>query len=170
MDWKRATIFSIIPTLVLAAALLCLSACSPPSPEEQIRSMVQRAEKAAKERDLGAFKALIAEDYSDREGRTRRDLLGLLAWHFRTRERVFVLTRITRLTFPAPGKAELTLVAALAGSEVNSPNDLSQISADLHRLTLELGQKGNRDWEVRSAAWERAEVGEFLGGTGERER
>lgn len=62
------------------------------------------------------------------------------------------------------------LVAALAGSEVKSLNDLAQISADLHRLTLELGQKANRDWEVRSAAWERAELSDFLGGMGERER
>lgn len=85
MDWKRPTIFSIIPPFVLVTAFLCLPACSRSSPEEQIRSLVQRAQTAAKERDLGAFKAL-------------------------------------------------------------------------------------GDWEVRSAAWERTEVGDFLGGMIEQAR
>ena len=53
---------------ILAAAWLPACAAEPDSPEAQIRALLQQAEAAAEEKNVGALKQLLSESYSDDHG------------------------------------------------------------------------------------------------------
>ncbi|MHB8789371.1 MAG: hypothetical protein ACYDBT_05770 [Desulfobulbaceae bacterium] len=148
---------------VFALLLLILPvACGPgDSPEEQVRQYVAAAEAAVEGRNLGDLKELIAEQYQDDQGRTRRDIVAIAARYLYANKNIHVLTRIEGLVFPAPEQARLTVYAALTGQNVSDLDALLNMQADLYRFDLEL-RRTDGEWQLRLADWRPAKGADFF--------
>lgn len=146
----------------LLLALLLLAACGrSDSPEEQIRQYVAAAETAVEARDPGDLKELIAEQYQDDEGRTRRDIVAVAARYLYANKNIHVLTRIEDLRFPSPEQARLAVYAALTGQNVSDLDALLNMQADLYRFDLEL-IKTDGKWQLVRADWRPARGEDFF--------
>jgi hypothetical protein len=143
--------------------LAFVSACSGPvpSPEDPVRSWLAEAERASRERDIGAMKDLISRSYRDRHGRTQEDVHGIITFQYFRQNSVYLLTRIESLDLPAPSRARLTVLGAMAGSPLEGPASLRQVRADVYRFELELVDEGDQ-WRVVSGDWRPAGVDDFL--------
>lgn len=149
-------------TVAVLAALSLGVACSrPSSPEAEVRATLARAEQAAAAKDLAALRDLVAEQYRDRDGRDRRAVEQLLRVYFLRHGSIHLLTRVQSVTFPAPTRAEVVVLVAMAGTPIASGADLTGLAADLHRFELTLAREGNT-WRAVRAEWRRAEPGELL--------
>ncbi|MCP5197780.1 MAG: hypothetical protein H6974_13505 [Gammaproteobacteria bacterium] len=142
---------------------LVLAACggASESPETEIRSVIAKALVAAEERNARELRALIAEDYLDASGHDHQAVTGLIRLHLFRNQSIHILTRIRTLEFPEPGRALVTVLAALAGRPVASADQLVGLNADLYRFDLEMIRRGRNDWQIRHAAWERAQLADF---------
>lgn len=148
---------------ILALLLFILpAACGPgDSPEEQVRQYVAAAEEAAEARNPGDLKELIAEQYQDDQGRTRRDIVAIAARYLYANKSIHVLTRIEGLVFPASEQAQLTVYAALTGQNVSDLDALLNMQADLYRFDLEL-RRTDGEWRLLRADWRPAKGGDFF--------
>lgn len=150
----------------LALALLLLSACGERgvTPEEQVRRYIAKGEATVEARKLTDIRDLIAENYSDADKRTRRDLLRLIGGYLLRHKSIHLLTRTDHLRIKNERQAEVVLYVAMAGSPISGVEQLLAMRADLHRFELELGKNKDDDWQLLSARWRRATMDDFLQG------
>jgi hypothetical protein len=143
-------------------AIATLFGCGGPagSPEEEIRSLVAEAIRAAEERDIGALKDLISEGYADEQGRDKRAVGATIGFYLLRHRAVHVLTRVREVTFPEADAAEANVLAAMAGDAIASVDSLPGMRADLYRFELRLAREDG-DWRVRFASWQPAKLKEF---------
>jgi hypothetical protein len=147
---------------MLAAASLPACAAEPDSPEAQVRALLQQAEAAAEEKDVGALKQLVSESYSDERGQDRQAIAALLTFYFLRNQSIYLLTRVGKIEFPEPARARTTVLVAMAGTPIPDIEELARIRADLYRFDFSLGDEGSGDWRVTRAAWRRATADDFL--------
>jgi hypothetical protein len=128
-------------TALIAAALLAACAAKS-SDEEKVRTLVARAEQAAEARDTSDLLALIAPDYSDRQGFRRTELQAALTAYFLSHPSIELLVNIETLEFPVDGLARARIgVASVA---------LDELRGDTVTLDLELRRSGD-DWLITRA-------------------
>jgi len=144
--------------LLLAAAC----ACHGDSPESRIRGALARAEAAAQEKDLATLADLLSQEYADSAGRDRREVLGILRYHFLRYETIHLLTRVNEIVFPEPSSAHASLFVAMAGEPILRVEDLPRLQADLFRFDLLLREERAGTWKVIRAEWRRAETSDFF--------
>lgn len=142
---------------LVAGAAACTS--RPESPEDEIRALLARAEEAVRERDAGAVKALIADDYGDEEGRDKRMLTGIAAYHFLREGSLHVAARLVQVGFPTPTSARAEVLAAMGRAAIDWKS-LPDIDADVYRFDLDLRRDGGV-WQVTRASWRPATVGDL---------
>lgn len=149
--------------LLFAVAVLLLSACdrTSESPEDQIKAYVAAGETAARARDPLKIKSLIAENYLDHRGRNRQGLVALITGYFFRHKNIHTLTRIKKLTFPQSNRAELVLLAGIAGDPVGDFEHLLALRATIHLFELQLVREEDV-WLLQSARWRRAKREELL--------
>ena len=145
-------------SFILLTITVC---CGSPSPEEQIRTTIGEAAEAAESRDLAALRNLIADTYSDDNGRDKPTVAALVALYLRQNDPVFVFTRIREIEMVSEGSGTAVVLLATAGSPIESAGDLRDLQADLNRLEIELARDGSR-WQVTSAKWQPASLADFL--------
>jgi hypothetical protein len=147
--------------IVLAFAAVAAVSCTRPaaSPGDEIRALLARAETAVRERDAGAVKALIADDYADDEGRDKRMLAGLAAHQFVREGSLHVATRLASVSFPASDRARAGVIAAMGRTAIDWKS-LPDIDGEVYRFDLEL-RRGDQGWQVTRAAWKPATVADL---------
>jgi hypothetical protein len=132
------------------------------SPEDQVRTLINSAATAAEQKSLGTLRDMISEKYADDQGQNKRTVEGLLRLHFLRNETVHLYAHIQSVTLPQPDRAQATVLVAMAGVPIASAQELPLLRADLHRFEIDFARE-NKTWRVQRAAWQRAELGEFLG-------
>jgi len=152
------------PFLIPTALLLAVLSCSPKpgTPEEQILSLLQRAEVAAEEKDLSLLKKMISENYGDAAGNDRQAVLAMVRFHFLRYEAVHLLTRAGDVHFPTPTVAEVTVYAAMAGEPIPSTTDLAALRGDLYRFDLTFESDDPGSWLLVRAGWRRARASDIF--------
>jgi hypothetical protein len=144
----------------LAAALACGG--DPQSPEEQVRTVLEGMERAAEEGDVGAFKAVVSESYEDERGFDKRDLAAYVTFHVMRNTHRRVFSRIRSIEIRDTGRAEVVLIAALAGSAVTTPEELAGLHADVYKIDMDLDDEGDGDWRLVWAQWRRTAPTDLL--------
>ncbi|HEY8153764.1 MAG TPA: hypothetical protein VII72_06510 [Myxococcota bacterium] len=146
-----------------SALLLCLAlACAgePESPEDRVRALLASLEESAQRKDAGEMKEHVSEGYSDAHGNDKRAVAQLVAFHLLRNQSVHLLTRVQSVVIPSPGEARAEVLVAMAGTEIEGPEALIALRADLYRFDLGLVEEDG-DWRVRSADWRPASVDDF---------
>ena len=149
---------------VMALCGLLLVACGEKSdsPEQQLRALFQQATVAAEARDIGELRTLVAEEYSDDQGRDKRRIEGLLRLYLLGHQNIHVFTQVKSLDFPEPFRAQAVVLVATAAKPIGDTAELRRLRADLHRFEMELVRPGRGDWKVTRVAWRRANLVDFL--------
>jgi len=145
-----------------ALLALALVACSrQPSPEAEIRELIERAATAAEARDVRDLRAMIADDYADERGLDRKAVENLLRLHVLRQQSIHLFVRVRGIEFPEPDRALASIAVAMAGRPVARADELAGLTADLYRFELEWVRHGRSDWKVRRATWEPARLDDF---------
>jgi len=128
-------------TVLITASLL--AACgTKTSDEEKVRALVADVEKAAEAHDTGDVLALVAPDYSDKQGLDKSQLQNFLRGYFLSHPKIELLVNIESLEFPVDGLARARIgVASVA---------LDQLGGDTVTLDVELRRLAG-DWLVTRA-------------------
>ena len=130
-----------LPVLILATLLASCAERS--SDEQQVRELIANAEKAAEARDTSDVLALVADNYTDAQGRDRARLRGALAAFFAMHPKLELLVDIESIEFPADGLAQARVT--VRGLDT-SRFDLGESVA----LDVELRHAGGK-WRVARA-------------------
>jgi hypothetical protein len=145
-------------TLLLCLALACSGGAE--TPEDQVRALLASLEESAERKDAGEMKEHVSEGYSDAHGNDQRAVAQLVAFHLLRNQSVHLLTRVQSVEIPAPGETRAVVLVAMAGTEIEGPEALIALRADLYRFELSLADEDGV-WRVRSADWRPASVDDF---------
>ncbi len=136
-------------SLALLAALGC-AACGPSgTPEDELRAFVDEAETLAEERDAGALRDLVADDYQDTSGRDASDVRNLLHAWLVAHPSVNLLTRIDSVELEGTELARVQVTIGMLGREAQGDSDWD-LAADVERLDIRLARDGG-EWRVIGA-------------------
>jgi hypothetical protein len=141
-----------------------LASCSADkgTPEDQVRALLAASEQAAEAKDLPALKDMIAGEYGDSRGNDRQAAVAIVRYHFLRNEAVHLLTRIGDIEFTGPGKAEVSLLVAMAGEPIPTADEIGTLRADLFRFDITLAAGADGKWRLVTASWGRAGPADFL--------
>lgn len=161
LDGKINMIKVFLYTFTTAFFISLASCSSSPSPEEQIEEFISEVVKESESRDLRGLKKLISENYSDKNKRTRKEILQIAASHFIRNKNINILNRFESLIFSDDETtASLTVYAAISNFAIQE-DDMKLLQADIHRFDIDL-QKVSKRWLLSSAKWQRASIDDFL--------
>jgi hypothetical protein len=152
---------TLLQGLIAPALLLGLS-CSTPSPEEQVRELIERAEAAARDRDVGELSDMLSERYRDAAGNGKQQALAILRYQFLQHQSLHLLKRVRTIQSTEPGIVEAVLLVAAADVEFRSVNELESVSAELLRFDLVFAEEDGGDWRVLEAEWRSVGPADFL--------
>jgi hypothetical protein len=143
-----------LPILNAALILALLAGCGGnDDPEQRVRAFVDQIAASAEARAWSDFDAYLADGYSDSRGLTRREALAVVTRYILAHRSIHVFQRVRRLELRDARHARAVVLAALAGSPVNGPEDLARLNADLYRFEIELADEGE-GFRVASAGWQ----------------
>jgi hypothetical protein len=137
------------PIFWVALASLTTACSDRPSPEQEVRAVIDSMELAAEARDVGDLLEHLSDNYRDAQGQDRQQAALYARGYFVTNQSVHLLTRIESLEFPAADEARVKLQVGMAGRGATGQGDLS---ADLHDFDLVLVREGS-EWKVSYADW-----------------
>jgi len=157
-----ALVLPLVLPLVSLAPLL--AACTrEEGPEARVRAFVERVAASAEARAWGDFDGYVTDDYSDPQGLTRKEVLGILTRYILGHRSIHVFQRVRAIEVRDRRHARVVVLAALAGSPVAGPEDLARLAADLYRFELELIDDGG-GFRVASAVWQPVGLEALLSG------
>ena len=152
------------PILVfLIALVLVASTCRRMhlSPEEQVRKAIEVVVNAVGERNIKPVAASVSEQYADRNGNDKKQIVSLVRMQFLLHPNLYLVTKITSVECPEPIQSHVVLYAAMASLPTSVQPDLRNLSADVYRFDITLVDE-NGTWRVCSAAWAPATVKDLL--------
>ena len=141
-----------------------LSGCGQESstPEQQIRERIDALVEAIEARDKLAVAGFVHAAYADARHRDKRSALGSLLGYMLRHRSIHLFTLVRSIEFiDGDQPARATVFVAMTGVPVNSLETLISLKADLYRFDLQWLNDDN--WQIRSAAWQRAEPAALLG-------
>lgn len=145
---------------VLLAAVIALACVEPETPEARVRAVLAALETAAEARDVGAMREHVSDGYRDAHGQDERAAAATLTMHFLQNRAVYLLTRVDEVIAPEGGPASASVLVAMAGSPIPSPEALSGLRADLYHFAFELREEDGA-CQITSAAWRPASLDDF---------
>ena len=144
----------ILLALLLAVGLGC---DAPPTPEQEVRAVLDALEAAAERGDASAFAELVSAEYSDPYGHDRDGLRAFVAFQVmqsgRGRE---VIVRVRDVSFTDPGRAVVMLSVGFAGSR-----GARGLGAEVYAVDMDLLREGDT-WRVSIAQWHPAPAVDLL--------
>lgn len=150
--YKPLISFSYLLLIVMLTGWL--GACSKEStPESRIIALIEEGELAAEDRNLGFFRDVIAQDYTDAKGLSRDEFLRMLAGYFYRNRTIHLISRTEDVVVEDSKSARAVVIVGMAGSPVEGFDQLLTLRADLYRLELEFNMA--KDIQLRYARWER---------------
>lgn len=134
-------------------ALLLLAGCGPTgTPEEEIHALVDAAELAAEARDAADLRELIADDYSDGNGRSATDIRGVLHGYLIAHQSIRLISRIDSIELEGAEQARVKVTVGMLGRDADSDSNWD-LAGDVYRFDLRLARDGG-DWRVIRAGWQ----------------
>jgi hypothetical protein len=131
-------------------ALLMFDGCArPATPEQQVRAVLDAAQRGAEERDVSAVLQLVSEQYADERSVDKDALRNLVRGYFLVNQTIHLLLRVDELTFPADGLAKARVTTAMLGRQAGKDWSLA---ADVYEFDLELRREGS-NWRLTRAVW-----------------
>lgn len=147
--------------LALYLCILIESCASQDNPEAEIRAFIDKAEKAVEENNLHTVRSLIADDYSAANGKTKQDLVSMVAYHVLRQQSIHLLTHTRDIQFSTPDRATVELLVAMSGQPVENRSMLLNVQADIYRFTFIMHKQGS-DWLLSTAAWQQATMDDIF--------
>ncbi len=151
-----------IVRVVVAAIIFGLISCSDNeiSKEDEIRAWLDKGELLAEARKIGSLVDLVSDDYTDDNGRVKKDIHRALFVYINRNRSIHLFHRVKKITFIEPDSAEVKIVVAMTGQPVKDGDDLRALKADMYSFDFILTK--DDDWELTAAKWNRvADITEF---------
>ena len=149
--------FSPKRSSVILLLILLLAACSdqsPSSPEDEIRRFIDAGIAAAEDKDTGALKDMVAEDYSDQRNFDKKKLFTMVRGLFFRHKNIYLFRKIKDICITGTNNASVEVFVAMAGRQISDITSLTSFRASVYRFNLELTKQD--EWQVLQARWSRA--------------
>ena len=141
--------------------LLFVAACSDEAitPEEEIRTLIERGVAAAENRSADELDELMHRDYLDQKGYNKKALGKLLRLYFYQHKNIYLFTRIGEIQLLSDNEAEVDMHVAMAGSVIADVNALASLRARMYRFELRLVK--DEEWLLQHARWSPATLADM---------
>ena len=140
---------------------LHLPGCGSEPPEVRLRRTIEAGRDVATSGDPRGLGRLVSDRYTDDEGRDRAELLRVVQGYLSYLDPVHVIYKEEKLRVTGRGRAEVTLLVAVASVPVAGLGDLQRISAETARVEL-VFEDERGDWKLVRARWSPASLSDWL--------
>lgn len=153
MPWPMVWVFLV----------LMLAGCGDDeTPEDRVRGYIERVTESAEARKWRSFDNYVADDYSDDQGLSKKDVLGIVGRYILSHKSIHILDRVASIDIDEAGNAHAVVYAAMAGQPVHDPKDLMQLTADVYRFEIELQAGEDGVFRTRKGDWRSVSPEQFL--------
>jgi hypothetical protein len=148
---RASRALGVLLAVLTAVAVYALWPRARHTPEDEVRLLVSRAIDAAQKRDVGAFSALIADDFRAAAVGSKQELKRMVAgYFFQNQHPLVVLNPALEVKVSAPTAATFTGTFVFGRGAGLEGGD----GASRYEIEATLEQRGGA-WLVTSASWHR---------------
>jgi hypothetical protein len=144
----------LLSRVLLLAACLTLTACGDAdSPEQQVRTVIDKMEAAAEARDVSELVEHLSSEYRDANGMAPDEAARYARGYFIANQSIHLLTRVEEVEFPLPDEARARVLVGMVGRDADAAGKWD-LAADLYEFKVTL-RREDGDWKVSFAQWAR---------------
>jgi hypothetical protein len=139
---------------LLLCLVLALTGCGgADTPEQQVREIIGRMEKAAEARDVGDLMEHISNSYRDAYGQGTDEASRYVRGYFIANQSIHLLTRVENVEFPNSEEARATVLVGMVSRDADA-KAAWDLAANLYRFEITL-LKESGAWKVSYARWQK---------------
>jgi len=141
------------PAIFLIFSLIFfLVSCTEKTDRDLILDLVDDVSKFAEKKDLAGIMTTLAEDYSDFEGRGKKETEYMINDYFKRYKGIVIYLLSTRIDEINTPEASIQTEAALSSGAAKVFRKFVKFSTEYYRLNIKL-IKTNDTWKVKQATW-----------------
>jgi hypothetical protein len=152
----------IVPSAAAVLLAMAAAACRPPSEEARLRDFLKGTVALAEKKDLTALMALLADDYSDFEGRDKAATEALVRDYFRRGGIVVHLLCVRVESLDPTGEPSVEAEVLMSSGAAEVFRKLIRYAGDCYRFRFRLRRAPPSSWQLVSAAWESVPLTDLL--------
>lgn len=128
------------------------TSCVKKTEEDLILELMERIGKYAEKKDIDSLMMNLASDYSDFEGRNKREAKDLMDGYFQQYRGIVIHMLSTRVDEINPPEAFVQSEVALSSGAAKVFRKLVRFSTENYRLNIKLIKRDEK-WQIQHAEW-----------------
>ena len=147
----------------MVGATLFLQACglSPLSPEEVVETFSKEVAELFEQRKRRKLADFIADDYLDKNKRSKQDLTALAQSYMLRDKSIFSYTNPTSVQKNEDGTISARILTALAAQPITDLSLLPSIKSDIYWFDIKIASR-DKSWKLVEASWQQAMLEDFF--------
>ena len=156
---KNKHLLSIIYLLLIFAGLTHIS-CGKKSDERLIVDTLQSLADRAEDNEIGEFLTFISVQYSDQEGRSKKEIREVLDRYLSRYQGIVIHVLENKISSLEPPLATIHVDTALSHGAAKLMRKLVRVGTRFYRFHLTM-EKEEQIWRVKEASWQQIPANEL---------
>ncbi|MBS3819641.1 hypothetical protein KGY73_09095 [bacterium] len=153
-SWKGLLFFLLV-------IIFLFPSCKPHTPEERVKEFLKNMVHHAEKKNLTPIMDRLSEDYSDFQGRNKRETQNWIEGYFDRYKGIVINLLSTRFEEINPTQASLETEVAFSSGVGKVLRKLLRYSTDIYRIHLNLVKREEK-WMVCYAEWKYVPLDEIF--------
>ena len=106
--------------------------------------------------------AIVSRSFAERFFPEGNAVGQIVRYYLFQNRSVHLLHKVRFIDIVEPGRADVVVLVAVAGSPIEGIEQIGQMQADLLRFDIRMIEEEKGEWRLAGSAWERATATDFL--------
>ena len=147
--------------LFLFTSVIFQSCTATTSPEQIVENFITECENSIEKGSGRELRNLIAENYSDSNGRTKKEIGNLVSGYLLRNRAIYSYSLINSVKINEDDSISARVLTALAAKPITDISNLPTLNSDIYWFDIKI-TSGDGGWKLIDASWQQAMLDDFF--------
>ena len=147
--------------LFLFTSVIFQSCTATTSPEQIVENFITECENSIEKGSGRELRNLIAENYSDSNGRTKKEIGNLVSGYLLRNRAIYSYSLINSVKINEDDSISARVLTALAAKPITDISNLPTFNSDIYWFDIKI-TSGDGGWKLIDASWQQAMLDDFF--------
>lgn len=147
--------------LFLFTSAIFQSCTATTSPEQIVEDFITECETSIEKGSGRELRNLIAENYSDSSGRTKKEIGNLVSGYLLRNRAIYSYSLINSVKINEDDSISARVLTALAAKPITDISTLPALNSDIYWFDIKITSKDG-GWKLIDASWQQAMLDDFF--------
>ena len=153
--------FHTIVLLFLFSSIILQSCTTTTSPEQIVEDFITSCETSIEKGSGRELRNLIAENYRDSSGRTKKEIGNLVSGYLLRNRAIYSYSLVNLVKINEDDSISARVLTALAAKPITDISALPTLNSDIYWFDIKITSE-DADWKLIDASWQQAMLDDFF--------